>query len=110
MAATPNFQAESKLTNRYQTTIPEKVRTTLGLVKGDKIHYTMEPNGNKVTLSRAEQEEDPVIENFLNFLAQDMSKNPQNIKPITSNLFNRIKSLTDGIEVDLDAPLSEEDE
>ena len=110
MATTSNFQAESTLTSRYQTTIPEKVRTALGLAKGDKVHYTIEPNG-KVTMSRAEQEdEDPVLGEFLNFLAQDMSKNPQNIKPITSDLFNRMKSLTDGIEVDIDAPLSEEDE
>ena len=109
MANAFNFQAESRLTDRYQTTIPQNVRTTLGLTKGDKIHYTMESNG-QVTMSRVEEEEDPVIGNFLNFLAQDMSKNPQNIKPITSDLFNRMKSLTDGIEVDLDAPLSEEDE
>ena len=110
MAEGLNFEAESTLTDRYQTTIPENVRKALRLNKRDKIHYTIEPNG-KVTMSRAElEDEDPVVGKFLNFLAEDMSKNPQNIKPITTELFNRIKSLTDGIEVDLDAPLSEEDE
>ena len=97
MAEGLNFEAESTLTDRYQTTVPENVRKALRLNKRDKIHYTIEPNG-KVTMSRAElEDEDPVVGKFLNFLAEDMSK-------------NRIKSLTDGIEVDLDAPLSEEDE
>ncbi|MEO1432112.1 MAG: type II toxin-antitoxin system PrlF family antitoxin [Cyanobacteria bacterium J06633_8] len=110
MAESLNFEAESTLTDRYQTTVPENVRKALRLNKRDKIHYTIEPNG-KVIMSRAEvKDEDPVIGKFLNFLAQDMSKNPQNIKPISSDLFNRTQSLIDGIEVVLDAPLSEEDE
>ncbi|MBE9214998.1 type II toxin-antitoxin system PrlF family antitoxin [Plectonema cf. radiosum LEGE 06105] len=105
-----NFQAESTLTDRYQTTVPENVRKALRLNKRDKIHYTIEPDG-KVTMSRAElEDEDPIVGKFLNFLAQDMSKNPQNIKPISPELLNRTQSLIDGIEVDLDAPLFEEDE
>lgn len=105
-----NFQAESTLTDRYQTTVPENVRKALGLNKRDKIHYTIEPNG-KVIMSRVEQEEeDPVIEKFLNFLAEDMSKNPQNIKPISPELINRAKELVAGVEFDLDAPLSDEEE
>ena len=80
MAEGLNFEAESTLTDRYQTTIPENVRKALRLNKRDKIHYKIEPNG-KVTMSRAElEDEDPVVGKFLNFLAEDMSKNPQNIK------------------------------
>lgn len=108
MATTSNFQAESKLTSRYQTTIPEKVRTTLGLAKGDRIKYTIA--NDRVILSSAKQEEDPVLGEFLNFLAQDMSQNPQNIVAMGSDLLNRTKSLVDDIEFDIDAPLSEEDE
>ncbi|MEA5597840.1 type II toxin-antitoxin system PrlF family antitoxin [Rivularia sp. UHCC 0363] len=103
-----NFQAESTLTDRYQTTVPENVRKALRLNKRDKIHYIIEPNG-QVIMSRVEQE-DPVLGKFLNFLAQDMSQNPQNIKPINSDLFNRTQSLIDRIELDLDATLSDEDE
>ncbi|MEM9924751.1 MAG: type II toxin-antitoxin system PrlF family antitoxin [Cyanobacteria bacterium P01_D01_bin.50] len=108
MATTSNLQAVSTLTSRYQTTIPEKVRTTLGLAKGDRIKYTI-ANG-RVILSPAKEEEDPVIGEFLNFLAQDMSQNPQHIEAIGSDLLNRTKSLVDDVEFDIDAPLSEEDE
>jgi antitoxin PrlF len=104
-----NFQAESTLTDRYQTTVPENVRKALRLNKRDKIHYTIEPNG-QVIMSRVEQEEDPVVGKFLNFLAQDMSKNPQNIKPISPELLNRAKELVAGVEFDLDAPLPDDEE
>lgn len=51
-----------------------------------------------------------VLGQFLNFLSQDTSKNPQNIKAIGSDLFKRAQSLVKNVELDLDAPLSEEDE
>ncbi len=115
MAETFNFQAESTLTDRYQTTVPEVVRKALRLNKRDKIHYIIQPNG-QVIMSRAQtdcaqtEDEDPVLGKFLNFLAQDMNNNPQNIKVIGSDLLHRTQSLVDDIELDLDAPLSEEDE
>ncbi|MEO0967230.1 MAG: type II toxin-antitoxin system PrlF family antitoxin, partial [Cyanobacteria bacterium J06639_18] len=45
-----------------------------------------------------------------NFLAQDMSNNPQNIKAINNGLFHRTQSLVGDVDLDLDAPLSDEDE
>ena len=57
-----------------------------------------------------QQEEDFAIAKFLNFLDRDMKKNPQHIKPISPDLIKRVQFLTDGIEVNIDAPLSEEDE
>lgn len=36
------LQAESTLTDRYQTTIPESIRDSLHLNKRDKITYTIE--------------------------------------------------------------------
>jgi antitoxin PrlF len=57
-----------------------------------------------------QQKEDFAIAKFLDFLAQDMKKNPQHIKPISPDLIKRVQFLTEGIEVNLDAPLSEEDE
>ncbi len=103
-------RSESTLTDRYQTTVPEAVRQALGLNKRDKIFYTIQPDG-RVLLSRAEQSEaDPVLEQFLAFLAQDMANNPQAIQPISSDLFQRVQSLVAGMEVDLDAPLLNEDE
>ncbi len=110
MTAIPAPSAESTLTDRYQTTVPEPVRKALGLNKRDKIRYTVQPDG-QVVLSRAEQTEgDPILGQFLNFLARDIEKNPQHLKAISADLVSRAQSLVAGIEVDLDAPLSDEDE
>jgi antitoxin PrlF len=100
--------SESTLTQRYQTTIPAPIRQALGLNKNDKICYTIESD-NRVLISRVEDTDDPILGNFLNFLAQDMKDNPKNIQAIGSDLFNRAQSLVSGIDVDLDAPLDEDE-
>ena len=56
------LHAQSTLTDRYQTTIPESIRASLHLRKRDKISYTLEDNG-KVLISRA-SEDDPCLVNF----------------------------------------------
>ncbi|HEY9824772.1 MAG TPA: type II toxin-antitoxin system PrlF family antitoxin [Stenomitos sp.] len=111
MAATPVPCPESTLTDRYQTTVPEPVRKALGLSKRDKLCYTIQPDG-KVWISRADQPEDndPVLGEFLNFLARDMEKNPQHLQAISSRLVSHVQSLVSGIDLDLDAPLLDEDE
>jgi antitoxin PrlF len=102
--------SESTLTDRYQTTVPDPVRKALGLNKRDKICYTIEADG-RVWIARAEQpESDPVLGKFLDFLAQDMDKNPQHIQAVSSELVDRLQSLVSNVEVDLDAPLLDEDE
>lgn len=108
MSTTLAPYAESTLTDRYQTTVPEPVRKVLGLSKRDKICYTIQPDG-KVLISRVEQN-DPIIDKFLNFLTQDIAKNPQNIQAISSNLLSHVHSLVAEVEIDLDAPLTDEDE
>ncbi len=109
MAAT--LEVESTLTDRYQTTIPETVRRALKLGKRDKIHYAIRPDG-EVLLSRAPEavEEDPVLGQFLGFLARDMATHPERVQQTDGALVQRIQSLVGGIAVDLDAPLSAEDE
>lgn len=110
MAETLTFQAESTLTDRYQTTVPDNVRKALRLNKRDKIRYTIQSNG-QVIMSRADQpENDPVLEQFLSFLARDISRNPQHVQAISSDLVNHVQSLLADVEFDLDAPLSDEDE
>ncbi|BCR23420.1 type II toxin-antitoxin system PrlF family antitoxin [Pseudomonas aeruginosa] len=104
------LEVESTLTDRYQTTVPETVRRALQLNKRDKIHYSIRPSG-EVVLSRAEHsEDDPAIGQFLSFLAHDIAANPQHLQAIDSNLVARIHSLVDSNEIDLDAPLSADDE
>lgn len=110
MSEKSNLQAESTLTDRYQTTVPEIVRKALRLNKRDKIYYTIEPNGQVIMSRVDDQKEDPVLGTFLDFLAQDMSKNPQHIQAINSDLVERTQSLVKDVEFDIDAPLSDEDE
>jgi len=109
MAAT--LEVESTLTDRYQTTVPETVRRALRLGKRDKIHYTIRANG-EVVLTRAEVHEgdDPVLGQFLGFLARDIASHPERVQTVDARLLKRIQSLVGGIDPDLDAPLSAEDE
>ena len=105
------LEVESTLTDRYQTTVPETVRRALQLGKRDKIHYTIRPGG-EVVLTRAEStvEDDPVLGQFLGFLARDIASHPERLQAIDASFVQRLQSLTGGIEVDLDAPLSAQDE
>ena len=101
---------ESTLTDRYQTTVPDAVRKALHLGKREKIRYTIQADG-RVLMARADQDEaDPALASFLNFLANDIQTNPQRLKAATPELVSRIQSLVGGIEVDLDAPLDDKDE
>ncbi len=106
------LEAESTLTDRYQTTIPETVRRALKLGKRDRIVYTVRPGG-QVLLARAndsDHEHDPVLAQFLGFLARDMARSPARLKALDKGLAQRIRSLVGGTHVDLDAALSDVDE
>jgi len=109
MAAT--LELESTLTDRYQTTVPETVRRALKLGKRDKILYTIRPDG-EVVLKRAApaQGEDPVLGQFLGFLARDVANHPERLQTLDAGLVHRIQSLVGNVEVALDSPLSADDE
>lgn len=102
--------SESTLTDRYQTTVPESVRKALGLKKRDKIRYAIQSDG-QVVISRVDQtESDPLLGQFLKFLAKDIEKNPQHLQAISSDLVDRAWSLVAEVDLDLDASVSNEDE
>ena len=105
------LEVESTLTDRYQTTVPETVRRVLNLGKRDKIHSSIRPDG-EVVLSRVEiaEEVDPVLGQFLGFLSRDIASHPERLRSIDAGLVQRLQLLTSGIEVDLDADLSADDE
>jgi antitoxin PrlF len=108
---TATLEVESTLTDRYQTTVPETVRRVLKLGKRDKIQYTIRPNG-EVVLSRAgaSESQDPALESFLRFLERDLADHPERIRAIDTGLVERLRALVAGVDVDLDAPLSADDE
>lgn len=105
------LEAESTLTERYQTTVPETVRRALKLGKRDKIHFTIRPDGDVVlTRATAPTNVDPVMSQFLSFLAHDMATHPERLAALDAGLVQRVQSLVGGVKVDLDAALSAEDE
>lgn len=105
------LEVESTLTDRYQTTVPETVRRALRLGKRDKIHYTIRPGG-EVVLTRAEASagDDPLLGQFLSFLARDIASHPERLQAVDAGLVQRLHSLVGDVEVDLDAVLSADDE
>jgi antitoxin PrlF len=105
------LEVESTLTDRYQTTVPETVRRALRLRKRDKIHYTIRPGG-EVVLSRVieSEKDDPVLVQFLGFLAHDIAAHPEHMQAVDALFVQRLQSLVGGIEVDLDAQLPADDE
>lgn len=101
--------AESKVTDRYQTTLPASVRKALGITKQDKVAYGIGSDG-KVYLTRLEPEgSDPVLAKFAAFLAKDIAQNPKNVRPISPDLVDKSRALIEGMDSDLNAPLEEDD-
>ena len=105
------LEVESTLTDRYQTTVPENVRRALRLRKRDKIHYAIRPSG-EVVLTRASdvEDDDPVLSQFLGFLEHDIAIHPERLQYMNSSLVQCVQSLVSEVNMDLDAPLSEDDE
>ncbi|WIX33027.1 type II toxin-antitoxin system PrlF family antitoxin [Salinicola sp. JS01] len=106
-----SIEADSTLTDRFQTTVPASVRQALKLKRRDRIHYSIRGNG-EVVLTRAEEPAaaDPVITSFLAFLERDMQAHPENLHALTAASVARAQQLTADIDVDLDERLPEDDD
>ncbi len=104
------LKSESKLTDRYQTTIPETVRKALQLNKRDKLRYTIQANGNVLISRVGDSETDPVLSKFLDFLANDLSDNPSQFTALTKGFTEHIQELVSDVEIDLNSPLAEDDD
>jgi antitoxin PrlF len=100
----PVIEKRSTITAKGQTTVPKVVRQALGVKAGSAIAFRVE--GNQVTVAAVRNKrEDPVIGKFLEFLAHDMERRPQALKPLSKDFAARIASLVRGARVDLDAPI-----
>ncbi|MFQ6552729.1 type II toxin-antitoxin system PrlF family antitoxin [Aestuariibius insulae] len=100
----------SKLTDRYQTTVPSGVRKQLKLGKGDRIRYRTEPGGRVYIEAVRADESDPAVGAFLDFLEADITAHPERVRAFDGALHDRLQALVGDIDVDLDAPLSPDDE
>jgi antitoxin PrlF len=109
-AMTALAQDVSKLTDRYQTTVPAGVRKQLKLGKGDQIRYCTEPSGRVYIEPVRTEDYDPALGAFLDFVEADIKAHPDRIRAFDGALHDRLAALVEDVDVDLDAPLSLEDE
>lgn len=103
-------QEVSKLTDRYQTTVPSGVRKQLKLGKGDQIRYCTEPSGRVYIEPVRAAEEDAALKAFLDFVEADVKARPERLRAFDGALHERLAALVGDVDVDLDAPLSPENE
>jgi antitoxin PrlF len=59
---------------------------------------------------KIDRDSDPILEEFLNFLAQGIKHNPHHVTAISADLVSHVQSLVSEIDLDLNAPLLDEDE
>jgi antitoxin PrlF len=104
------LRAESTLNDQYRTTVPAIVRRALGIGKRDKIRYVVHPNG-EVVLSgiRVDSEADPALEGFLALLNRDCAKHPERLRALDAAWVNRIQTLVQNVDVNLDDTLPDDD-
>jgi len=72
----------------------------------------LQPDG-RVTVERVAPDDgsdDPVLDAFLGFLSRDVEQHPERLRAFDSALRERIAGLADEAVVDLDAPLSPDEE
>ncbi len=83
----------------------------LKLGKRDKLRYSVQPD-DTVILERGSPEdvEDPVRGEFLAFLSPDIEAHPDRLKGFDGTLRERIQALVRHVDVDLDKPLSPDDD
>jgi antitoxin PrlF len=94
----------STITAKGQTTVPKSVRTALGVDYGGKIAFRVDERG--VSVHRAEVDnEDPAIDRFLAFLADDIARRPEAVTALTPALAERLAALTESVKVDFNAPI-----
>jgi antitoxin PrlF len=102
---TPGHGFTSKVTYRWQTTLPSGVRRALGLQAGDQITYVVE--GDRVLIRKAEEADDPVILAYLDFLAQAMRDRPELIRPFAEADVEGLEELLEGVASNLDEDLGD---
>lgn len=105
------LEIPATITARGQTTVPAAIRKMLALGKRDRVVFRGLADGTVVIAKKDEsvEQSDPVIGKFLNFLAADMTAEPRQVRPVSLNLVSRGAELVEGVDVDLDAPLPDDE-
>jgi antitoxin PrlF len=95
----------STITAKGQTTVPKAVRKVLGVGAGDKIAFLVDGQQVTVVAAEAPVHEDPLLGEFLRFIARDIERRPEGVKALSSSFAARLASMTRGNKVDPDAPI-----
>lgn len=104
------LEIPATITDRGQTTVPAAIRRMLHLGKRDRVVFRGLADGTVVLAKEKDAEKlDPVIGKFLAFLAKDMTSAPDRIKPVPRDLIDRGRKLVEGVTVDLDAALPDDE-
>lgn len=100
----------SKLTERYQTTVPSAVRKRLKLNKGDQIRFGIADDGRVYIEPVRDEGGDPAITAFLDSIEADLMAHPERIRIFGGAMHDRLKALVGDTDVDLEQPLYPDDE
>jgi hypothetical protein len=65
--------------------------------------------GEVLIVAEEPEHEDPILDAYFEFLARDMKAHPERVRPLNEKQWARIGKLVEGIEVNLDEDLGEED-
>ena len=86
MNVRPTLEIEATITERGQTTVPAAIRRMLGVKKGPIVFKGLSDGTVIIEARRQEDEEDPLIAKFLEFLEKDIrsGKISMLIQPIIS--------------------------
>ncbi|MCM2504461.1 type II toxin-antitoxin system PrlF family antitoxin [Aureimonas altamirensis] len=100
------LKEESTITAKGQTTVPKSVRQALGVDYGGRIAFFVDDQRRVHVEKATEEVSDPVVNRFLEFLAQDMSRNPgTSVVALPASLRDRVAALVGDMDVDLDAEI-----
>lgn len=100
------LKEESTITAKGQTTVPKVVRQALGVDYGGRIAFFVDDQ-HRVYVEKATTEaSDPIVDHFLEFLAQGMKKHPgTSVVALPATLRDRMAALVGNMDVDLDAEI-----
>jgi len=96
------------ITAKGQTTVPKAIRQALGVGYGGRIAFRVEDGAVSVHAVAEPPHSDPALAPFLALLERDIADQPAAILPLTPELAARMTAATEGININLDAPIDGE--
>lgn len=94
------LEKASTIYKKGQTTLPLEVRNALGVNPGDSVTFRVEGDGTVLVRRTEESDQDPAIEAFLEFLAEDMQNRPHAIRALTRSLERSLRAIIEETEID----------